>query len=175
MEQICGSNLSILFCWSVHGQPMRSCRGVSPATLRSLTASNRSERENVYGNQEIQQYEPNEKIFSEEKLQQEEVEHQKIQSQGRQECRAGDEGIQGGKAEEWIGPEGHESQTGHRDWAVGSEKVGRQGAEEKNLQLKSNTIPRGNLQPVLCLSATPMFSLGIQMEVAFTSEICDKA
>jgi hypothetical protein len=53
----------------------RLCGGSSPATPRSLAASNRSERENVYGNQEIQQYE---EICSEEKFQQEEVEHQKI-------------------------------------------------------------------------------------------------
>jgi hypothetical protein len=53
----------------------RRCDAFSPATLRPLAASNRSERENVHGNQEIHQYE---KISSQEEHQQEEVEHQKI-------------------------------------------------------------------------------------------------
>lgn len=111
-------------------------RASSPATLRWRAASNGNERENVHGNQEIQSCQQYQKICSEEEFQQEEVEHEKIWSQGGEECRAGDEGVQAGKAEEWIGPEGNEPETSDRDWAVGSERSGRQSAEEKILQLK---------------------------------------
>ncbi len=58
--------------------PGDACGEFSPATLRSSTASNRNERENVYGNQEIQQHQPHQEIRNEEKFKQEKVEHQKI-------------------------------------------------------------------------------------------------
>jgi hypothetical protein len=86
-EPACRSDIFILFCSAGHGFVAATGESLttshshirfSPATPRSLTASNGSERENPYGNQEIQQCEPYEKIRSEEKFQQKEVEHQKI-------------------------------------------------------------------------------------------------
>ena len=153
-EQTCRADISILFCWGklwsagngcgrrVIVAPSHGYSASSPATPRPSVASNGSERENVYGNQEIQQFEPYEKIrrkkvLGEEKLQQEKVEHQKIWPKGKQERRAGNEGVQTGKAQEWIGPEGHQPQTSDCDWVVGSEKIWRQGAEEKIFQLKT--------------------------------------
>lgn len=89
-----------------------------PATLRPLTASNRCERENIDGNQEIQQVQCPQKIRSEEKLQQEKIEHQEIWPQSFEERGAGDEGVQAGKTEERIGWQGDQPEASRRDWTV---------------------------------------------------------
>src|ERR1035437_1712093 len=91
-----------------------------------------------------------------------------------EECRAGDEGVQAGKAEEWIGPKGNEPETGDRDWAVGSERSGCQSAEEKIFQLNNAYPSKRNLQPVPYSSTILMFRMGIQAEGRITNAICDK-
>jgi len=163
---VSGNACSVSDCcgFSRRSSQTRSPRASTPATLRWRAASNGSERENIHGNQKIQPGQQYQKIYSEEKFQQEKVEHEKIWPQGSEECRAGDEGVQAGKAEEWIGAQSHESETGNRDWIIGSQKIGRQSAEEKILQLRQHCPSRGDLQPARHLLAILMFWLGIQME-----------
>ena len=63
--------------------------------------------------------------------QQEKLKHQKIWPQGFRKRGTGDEGLQTGKIEERIGPQGDQPETGSRDRTLRGQKIRRQSPDEK--------------------------------------------